>query len=69
MHTEVKANIKLPIRYLSKGGIYKRYIKRAMDFILSLLAIIVLLPVMLIVAILVRIKLGSPVIFKQKRLD
>ena len=38
-----------------------------MDFVLSLLAIIVLSPVILIIAVLVRIKLGSPVIFKQKR--
>ncbi|SHJ79074.1 Sugar transferase involved in LPS biosynthesis (colanic, teichoic acid) [Dethiosulfatibacter aminovorans DSM 17477] len=46
---------------------YRRYFKRPMDFILSLIAIIVLSPVMLIVAVLVRTKLGSPVIFKQKR--
>lgn len=46
---------------------YKSYIKRPMDFILSLIAIIVLSPVLLVVAILVRTKLGSPVIFKQKR--
>lgn len=51
----------------SKGGIYRRFIKRPMDFVLSLVAIIVLSPVFLIVAILVKIKLGSPVIFKQKR--
>lgn len=38
-----------------------------MDFILSLIAIIVLIPVFLVVAFLVRTKLGSPVIFKQKR--
>jgi lipopolysaccharide/colanic/teichoic acid biosynthesis glycosyltransferase len=38
-----------------------------MDFILSLCAIIVLSPVLLIVALLVKIKLGSPVIFKQQR--
>jgi lipopolysaccharide/colanic/teichoic acid biosynthesis glycosyltransferase len=50
-----------------RRGIYRRYIKRPMDFILALCAIIVLSPVMLIVAILVRIKLGSPVIFKQQR--
>lgn len=50
-----------------KNGIYKKFIKRPMDFILSLIAIIVLSPVLLIVAILVRTKLGSPVIFKQKR--
>ena len=46
---------------------YSKYIKRRLDFILSLIAIIVLSPVLLITAILVRIKLGSPVIFKQKR--
>lgn len=51
----------------SKGGIYKRFIKRLMDFILSLIGIIVLSPVLLIVAILVKVKLGSPVLFKQKR--
>ena len=46
---------------------YKRLLKRPMDFILSLLAIIVLSPILIIVTILVRIKLGSPIIFKQKR--
>ena len=46
---------------------YAKYIKRPMDFILSLLAIIVLSPVMAVTALLVRIKLGSPVIFKQER--
>ena len=46
---------------------YARYIKRWLDFILSLLAIIILSPILLIVALLVRIKLGSPVIFKQER--
>lgn len=51
----------------SKGGIYRRLVKRPMDFILSLIAIIVLSPVLLIVALLVRTKLGSPVLFKQKR--
>ena len=49
------------------GGIYRRYFKRPMDIILSLIALIVLSPILLIVAILVRIKLGSPVIFKQQR--
>ena len=51
----------------SKGSIYKKLLKRPMDFILSLIAITVLSPVLLIVAILVRVKLGSPVMFKQKR--
>jgi lipopolysaccharide/colanic/teichoic acid biosynthesis glycosyltransferase len=48
-------------------GIYRRFLKRPMDFILSLIAIIVLSPVLIIVGVLVRIKLGSPVLFKQKR--
>ncbi|WDL92130.1 sugar transferase [Bacillus sp. HNR-4] len=51
----------------SKVGIYGRFIKRPMDFILSLIAIVVLSPVFLIVSILVKTKLGSPVLFKQKR--
>lgn len=46
---------------------YQKYIKRILDVILSLAGIIVLSPVMLLTAFLVRIKLGSPVIFKQKR--
>lgn len=46
---------------------YKKYIKRMLDIILSLGGIIVLSPVMLVTAFLVGIKLGSPVIFKQKR--
>ena len=46
---------------------YQKYIKRILDFILSFIAIIILSPVLLIVAILVRTKLGTPVIFKQER--
>ena len=50
-----------------KKGFYEKFIKRPQDFLCALAAIIVLSPVMLITAILVRIKLGSPVIFKQER--
>jgi lipopolysaccharide/colanic/teichoic acid biosynthesis glycosyltransferase len=50
-----------------KKGIYERYIKRILDIVCALLAIIVFSWLYLIVAILVRIKLGSPVIFKQER--
>lgn len=64
MQSEVNQNITQ--RAVHKG-IYRRYIKRPMDFILSLLAIIILSPLMLIIAILVGIKLGSPILFKQKR--
>lgn len=46
---------------------YELIIKRPMDLILSLLAVIILSPVIIIVAILVRIKLGGPVLFTQNR--
>ena len=46
---------------------YKKFMKRCLDFLLALAALIMLSPVFLIVAVLVKIKLGSPVIFKQKR--
>lgn len=46
---------------------YKKYIKRLIDIILSLAAVIILSPVFLAVAVLVRMKLGSPVIFRQER--
>ncbi len=61
MQSEVKEEVKV------KKGIYRRFLKRPMDVILSLMAIIVLSPVLIIVAVLVRLKLGSPVLFKQKR--
>lgn len=47
---------------------YKRFVKRCLDFVLSLIALIILSPVLLIVVLLVRCKLGSPIIFKQQRL-
>ncbi len=46
---------------------YQKYFKRMLDVIISLVAIIILSPIILIVAILVRLKLGSPIIFKQER--
>ena len=48
-------------------GPYERFIKRPQDFLCALLATIVLSPVLLITAILVRVKLGSPVLFTQDR--
>src|SRR5699024_4793800 len=41
--------------------------KRPIDFILALIALIILSPILLVIALLVRIKLGSPILFKQKR--
>lgn len=46
---------------------YKKYVKRFLDIILSLCILIVLSPVLLILAALVRVKLGSPVLFLQER--
>ena len=50
-----------------KQGFYERYIKRPQDFCCALAAVVVLSPVMAVTALLVRLKLGSPVIFKQER--
>ena len=47
--------------------LYERYFKRLLDIILSLFAIIVLFPLLIIIALLVRLKLGSPVLFIQER--
>ena len=50
-----------------KVTFYEKYIKRLLDILLSAFALIVLSPVLLVVAILVRTKLGSPVIFSHQR--
>lgn len=50
-----------------RGNLYRNYIKRILDIISTTLALVVLSPVMLITALLVKIKLGSPIIFCQKR--
>lgn len=46
---------------------YRKCIKRCLDFMLSLCGIIVLSPVLAVLAVLVRVKLGSPVLFQQER--
>lgn len=46
---------------------YKKYIKRLLDIVLSLIAIIITLPIFFIIGILVLIFLGKPAIFRQKR--
>lgn len=50
-----------------KAGFYETYIKRLMDIVLSGGALLVLSPVLLVTAALVRSRLGSPVIFRQAR--
>lgn len=48
-------------------GIYERFVKRLLDFILSLLALVVIFPIWGLIALLVRIIIGSPVLFVQDR--
>ena len=48
-------------------GLYERFIKRPLDIFISLVALLLLWPALLVVALLVRIKLGSPVLFTQDR--
>ena len=50
-----------------RAGFYEKYVKRLLDLVLSGMALIILSPLLLGAAILVRVKLGSPVIFCQER--
>lgn len=50
-----------------KPGIYEKHIKRPQDFCCAFIATIALSPVILVTAIFVRVKLGSPVLFAQER--
>lgn len=50
-----------------KPTFYEKFVKRGLDILLSALALIVLSPVLAVTAVLVRIKLGGPVIFRQAR--
>lgn len=52
---------------MSKNGLYPRVIKRVLDVLLSALALLVLSPVLLLTALLVCLKLGRPVLFRQPR--
>ena len=55
------------MRFERKCGFYERYIKRLLDIICSLLAITFFCWLYVIIAIVVRMKMGSPVLFKQLR--
>ena len=52
---------------MKEKQLYKDYVKRLLDIFMALGGLLVLSPVMVATAILVRIKLGSPVIFTQER--
>lgn len=54
-------------KYSVHKGIYARYIKRIIDLLVTTIGFICISPIFLIVCVLVRIKLGSPIFFKQKR--
>lgn len=64
---QLNSGVKPLLSRLAGEGPYKRHVKRPLDLILALCAIIVLSPVLLITAFLVRLGLGSPAIFKQRR--
>ena len=57
----------LEVKYSVHKGIYAKYVKRIIDLVVRTLGFICISPIFLIVCILVRIKLGSPIFFKQKR--
>lgn len=50
-----------------RKGIYERFIKRPLDILIAAVSIVCMSPCYLVVAIMVKVKLGSPVIFKQER--
>lgn len=52
---------------MRKVGFYEKYLKRFFDILLSGIALVILSPVFLVMAILVRTELGSPVVFEQMR--
>lgn len=58
-------NIRLPQTVVS--AMYHTWVKRYLDLILVVLAIVLLAPVLLLCALLVRLKLGAPILFRQQR--
>ena len=49
-------------------GVYEKYVKRPLDFVLSSLAFVFLSPFLIVIALLIKMDMGSPVIFKQRRI-
>ena len=54
-------------KHVFSGGIYAKYVKRVLDIICAFFGLIIFSPIMFVAAVLVRVKLGKPVIFVQKR--
>lgn len=57
----------LDIKYGIQRGLYERFFKRFIDFVITILGFIIISPIFLVLCIMIRIKLGSPIFFKQKR--
>ena len=66
MQTEIRPNIKLKPS-LQKGGLYRKYIKRVLDFLMSLVALLILSPLLIIVAITIKLESKGPIFFIQER--
>jgi Sugar transferases involved in lipopolysaccharide synthesis len=64
---KIEIRTKPVLNLTPKRGLYQSYFKRPMDFILSFCALLALSPVLLVTALLIRVKFGSPIFFKQKR--
>lgn len=64
---EKKHVTELDISYIYKQGFYAKYIKRLLDIVYALLAILCFGWLYIIIALLVRIKLGKPIVFTQYR--
>nr|WP_274377055.1 sugar transferase [Natranaerobius thermophilus] len=54
-------------RLITKKPLYRKYIKRSLDFLLSIIALILFAPFLIFIVALVRLKIGTPVFFKQQR--
>ena len=61
------AEILEPIQQIRKMGFYEKYIKRVFDVTCASAALICFSPLYIVIALLVRVKIGSPIIFKQER--
>lgn len=66
-YLQIKPMEKERARIIVEQGFYAKYVKRILDSILSFFALIVLSPIIFILAILVKIKFGSPILFSQER--
>ncbi|WJY26423.1 sugar transferase [Sporosarcina trichiuri] len=67
MQSELNTNMKPKLQHPNNNGLYSKYIKRLLDFILSLSALIILSPLLIIVAILIKLDSKGPIFFTQER--